>query len=73
MALYDAWLEPLVESALSADGRLSELHASMLEQRRSEGNQALWAAASELNEPARAYLVRLLRIEEALHSLPVDA
>ena len=72
MALYDAWLEPMVESALANDGSLDQLHAGMLEQRRREGNRALWAAAGGLNEPARAFLARLLRIEDALHSLRVD-
>jgi hypothetical protein len=44
----------------------------MLEQRRKEGNQALWAAAGEAGEPARSCVARLLRIEEALGSLPLD-
>ena len=38
----------------------------MLEVRRREGNQAVWAAAGQLGEPARALVGRLLALEELL-------
>ena len=44
----------------------------MLEQRRVEGNQALWAAAGAAGDSTRSYFARLLRIEEALTDLPLD-
>lgn len=58
--------------ALERNGTLSAAHSEMLDQRRKEGNQALWAAAGEAGEPARSYVAGLLRIEEALGSLPLD-
>lgn len=61
-----------MEAALARNERLAGAHAAMLEQRQSEGNRALWAAAGELDEPAWAYLARLLRVEEALQALPLD-
>jgi len=72
IALYDAWLEPIVSATLADEGRLSAAHAEMLRQRREEGNQALWAAAGEAGEAARSHVARLLRIEEALAALPLD-
>jgi hypothetical protein len=45
----------------------------MLRQRREEGNQPLWAAAGEAGHAARSHVARLLRIEEELASLPLDA
>jgi hypothetical protein len=44
----------------------------MLEQRRQEGNRALWSAASEAGEGTRTYVARLLNIEEELGRLPMD-
>ena len=44
----------------------------MLAIRREEGDQALWKAAAELGEPARAYVARLLAIEDLLTNLPSD-
>jgi hypothetical protein len=61
-----------VTAALARNGRLSAAHAEMLEQRREEGNQALWAAAGGAGESARSHFARLLRIEEALAELPLD-
>jgi hypothetical protein len=72
IALYDAWLEPIVTAALAGDGRLSAAHAEMLKQRHEEGNQPLWAAAGEAGDAARSHVARLLRIEEALAALPLD-
>ena len=72
IALYDAWLEPIVTAALARDGRLSAAHRAMLRQRREEGNQALWAAAGEAGRAARSHVARLLRIEEELETLPLD-
>ena len=59
-------------AALARGGRLTAAHAEMLEQRREEGNQALWAAAGEAGDSARSHFARLLRIEEALGHLPLD-
>jgi hypothetical protein len=61
-----------VAAALERDGRLSALHAAMLEQRREEGNRALWSAASEAGEATRSYVAKLLTIEEELNHLPID-
>jgi hypothetical protein len=61
-----------VSAALAGEGRLSTAYGEMLQQRREEGNQALWAAAGEVGESARSHVARLLRIEEALGSLPLD-
>ena len=72
IALYDAWLAPLVEAALVRGGRLTVSHAAMLEQRRQEGNRALWSAAAEVGEGTRTYVARLLNIEEELGRLPMD-
>jgi hypothetical protein len=44
----------------------------MLEQRRREGNRALWIAASEMGEGTRSYVAKLLTIEEELGRLPID-
>jgi hypothetical protein len=65
-------LEPIVTEALGRGGRLTAAHAVMLEQRRKEGNQALWAAAGGAGDAARSHFARLLRIEEALADLPLD-
>jgi hypothetical protein len=61
-----------VSAALAGEGRLSAAHRAMLEQRREEGNQALWAAAGEAGGAARSHVARLLRIEEQLEMLPLD-
>jgi hypothetical protein len=71
IALYDAWLEPMVTASL-ARGRLSAAHGAMLEQRRAEGNQAVWAAAGNAGDAARAYVARLLQVEERLRALALD-
>ncbi len=62
----------MVTGALARDGHLTADHAALLDQRRQEGNQPLWAAAGEAGEPARSCVARLLRIEAELGSLPVD-
>ncbi|MDQ6691454.1 MAG: hypothetical protein M3Z13_01680, partial [Candidatus Dormibacteraeota bacterium] len=72
IALFDAWLQPIVEASLARAGRLSPSHREMLEQRRLEGNRELWAAAGELGGPARSYFAKLVGIEEALGKLPLD-
>ena len=59
-------------ATLAGSGRLTAAHAELLDKRRQEGNQPLWAAAGEAGEPARSCVARLLRIEEHLESLPVD-
>lgn len=41
----------------------------MLEVRRAEGNQAIWAAAAGQPERVRGYVARLIRIEELLLEL----
>jgi hypothetical protein len=60
----------MVEVALRRDG-LDHNHAMMLETRRSEGNQRIFRAASELGEPVRSYVARLIAIEDLLAELPV--
>ena len=70
VALYASWLGSIVESAVTR-GEVDRKHASMLEQRREEGNQALFRASGELGEPVRSYVARLLAMEEILSSLPV--
>ena len=70
IALYESWLGSIVEAALEAGGRLSHPHALMLEVRRAEGNQALWAAAAGQPEHVRAYAARLMAIEDLLATLP---
>jgi len=71
IALYESWLGSIVEAALRRGGHLTEAHASMLEARRGEGNQALWAAAAGQPEHVRSYVARLLALEDALVSLPI--
>lgn len=70
VALYASWLGGIVETAVTR-GELDAKHASMLRQRREEGNQALFRASGELGEPVRSYVARLLAMEEILSSLPV--
>jgi hypothetical protein len=61
-----------VEATLARGGCLAPAHALMLEQRRAEGNQALWAAAAGQPEHVRAYAARLLAIEDILATLPAS-
>jgi hypothetical protein len=44
----------------------------MLEQRRSEAGGELWAAAAALGEAGKAYVGRLLALEELLAGLSID-
>lgn len=67
--LYASWIGSLAEAAVSSGGSLDANAALLLEVRRREGNQAVWAAAGELGEPARAFVARLLALEEALARL----
>lgn len=66
IAFYASWVGSLVEAALAARGRLDADRRLMLEVRRREGNQAVWAAAGELGEPARAFVGRLFALEDLL-------
>lgn len=43
----------------------------MLATRRVEGNQRVFRAAGDLGEPVRAYVARLMTIEDVLAKLPV--
>ncbi|TMD07660.1 MAG: hypothetical protein E6J02_06665 [Chloroflexi bacterium] len=71
IALFESWLGSIVEAVLErTDGTLSPAHARLLAIREAEGNQEIWAAAGELGEPARAYVARLLAIQELLSKLP---
>ncbi|MBO0839132.1 MAG: hypothetical protein J2P28_26980 [Actinobacteria bacterium] len=72
LALYESWVGGVVEAALGRGGRLTRVHALMLEVREREGNQSLWGTAAELGEPVRSYVARLLAIQEVLTTLPVD-
>jgi hypothetical protein len=44
----------------------------MLKTRRVEGNERLFRAAGDLGEPVRAYVARLIAIEDLLAQLPID-
>jgi hypothetical protein len=59
----------LVESALARGGHLDPESALRLEVRAREGNQAVWAAAGALGEPARALVARLMALEDLLAAL----
>ena len=72
IALYESWLGSLIEAALANGGRLGPGHLRMLEVRRAEGNQSVWALGGELGEPARSYVARLIALEELLTELPPD-
>jgi hypothetical protein len=72
LALYESWLGSIVEGALARGGRLTRAHERLLEVREEEGNQALFQAATDLGEPARNYLARLLAVEATLRALPHD-
>ena len=69
VTLYASWVASLVESTLDSGGRLDDNSRLMLEVRRREGNQAVWAAAADLGDPARAFVARLLALEQALSRL----
>lgn len=70
VALYASWIGSMVEAALRR-GALDRNRASMLEQRRKEGNERLFRAAGELGDPVRSYVARLIAIEDLLAQLPV--
>lgn len=70
VALYASWVGSVVEVALE-HGSLDRNLATMLETRRAEGNQRVFRAAGELGEPVRAYVARLLTIQDLLAQLPV--
>jgi len=73
VTLYASWIGSLVDAAIAGGGRLDANGRLLLEVRRREGNQAVWAAAGRLGEPARAFVARLLALEEALVALtPVE-
>ena len=61
-----------MEAALARGGRVAGPHVRMLEVRRLEGNQALWAAAAGQPDHVRAYAARLMAIEDLLSALPQD-
>ncbi|HKC18915.1 MAG TPA: hypothetical protein VKE27_04725 [Candidatus Dormibacteraeota bacterium] len=44
----------------------------MIDVRSAEGNQRVFRAAGELGEPVRAYVARLIAIEDLLAQLPVE-
>jgi hypothetical protein len=69
VTLYASWLGSLVDAAVTGGGRLDHGGRLMLEVRRREGNQAVWAAAGELGDPARSFVARLLALEECLAEL----
>jgi hypothetical protein len=70
VALYASWIGSMVEAALRR-GSLDANRASMLAQRRKEGNERLFRAAGELGDPVRSYVARLIAIEDLLAELPV--
>ncbi len=70
VALYASWIGSMVEVALR-QGSLDRNLATMLETRRAEGNERVFRAAGELGEPVRAYVARLITIEDLLAELPV--
>lgn len=70
VALYASWIGSMVEAALRR-GSLDRNRASMLAQRREEGNRRLFRAAGELGEPVRSYVARLIALEDLLAELPV--
>lgn len=72
IALYESWLGSIVEATLRRGGELAPAHSAMLEARRQEGNQALWAAAAGQPEHVRGYVARLLAVEDVLAGLPVS-
>jgi hypothetical protein len=71
VALYSSWVGSMVEVALTR-GALDSNLSDMLATRRAEGNQRVFRAAGELGEPVRAYVARLIAIEDLLAQLPVE-
>ena len=69
IALYESWLGSIVGATVVAGGRLSPGHRRMLEVRQAEGNQAIWSAAAGQPEHVRAYVARLIAIEDLLLEL----
>ena len=69
LSFYASWVGSLVEAALASSGRLDPNRLLMLEVRRREGNQAIWAASGALGGAARALVARLLQMEELLTEL----
>jgi hypothetical protein len=70
VALYASWIGSVVEVALRR-GSLDRNLSTMLETRRTEGNERVFRAAGELGEPVRSYVARLIAIEDLLAQLPV--
>lgn len=70
VALYEAWLGSLVEVALAAGGVLSADHRRLVQMRRAEGDQTIWAVGGALGEPVRSHVARLIAIEDLLADLP---
>ena len=69
IAFYASWVGSLVEAAIASRGKLDQDRLLMLEVRRREGNQAVWAAAGALGDPARALVARLFQLEDLLWAL----
>lgn len=61
----------MVEAALRR-GALDPNHAEMLKTRRAEGNERLFRAGGELGDPIRAYVARLIAMEDVLAQLPTE-
>ena len=61
----------MVEAALRR-GALDMNHAAMLKTRRAEGNEWLFRAGGELGDPIRAYVARLIAMEDVLAQLPTE-
>jgi hypothetical protein len=70
IALYGSWLGSLVEAALAHGGHLTPGHRRLLAARREEEDPSVWRAASDLGEPVRSFVARLLAMEDALADLP---
>jgi hypothetical protein len=69
IALYESWLGSIVNATIRARGQVTPAHRRMLDVRRAEGNQAIWAAAAGQPEHVRAYVARLIAIEDLLLAL----
>jgi hypothetical protein len=70
IALYTSWVGSLVDVALAHGGRLTPSHRRLLAARREEQDPSVWRAASDLGEPVRSFVARLLAMEDALANLP---
>jgi hypothetical protein len=70
VALYASWLGSLADVALAHGGRLTPAHRRLLAARREEQDASVWRAASELGDPVRSFVARLLAMEDALADLP---